>query len=262
MHGIPDVMIPGKTWSRYCCLRFSSDFFSLSHGISGVTRSHSARSWRQIPWVLWFLARTKPRQSEAEQNPAIWTRTILPGSHLKAYHLLIIELNPIVHRNLGRRHFVSVSWTNLIDLVLLHEHWLLENAQRSCKQSLFFVRIGRLFWARCSSTLSLLRKRTCWRSFFNADAIKTSSISYSEKSLRPVIDCDVIRSSIDFAMSTSLIQCIVMWGHADSARTSVFGFCFCFFQLTFQPWNSNESGNFPRCISESGNLVIHHTMGE
>ena len=145
MHGIPDIMIPGKTWSRYCCLRFSSHSFSLSHGISSVTRSHSARSWCQIPWVLWFLARTKPRQSEAEQNPAIWTRTILPGSHLKAYHLLIIELNPIVHRNLGRRHSVSVSWTNLIDLVLLHEHWLLENAHRSCKQSLFFARIGRLF---------------------------------------------------------------------------------------------------------------------
>ena len=44
--------------------------------------------------------------------------------------------------------------------------------------------------------------------FFNADAIIASSTSKSEKSVRPIIDRDVMCSSTDFAMSTSLIQCI------------------------------------------------------
>ena len=51
-----------------------------------------------------FSNRTKPRRSEAEQSSVILTCTILPGSHTKACHLLIIELDPIERRNLGRRH--------------------------------------------------------------------------------------------------------------------------------------------------------------
>ena len=47
--------------------------------------------------------RTMPRQSEAEQSPVILTCTILPGSHLKAYRLLTIKLDPIERRNLGHR---------------------------------------------------------------------------------------------------------------------------------------------------------------
>ena len=42
-----------------------------------------------------FLDRTKLKRSEAEQSVVILTCTILPGSHLKAHHLLIIELDPI-----------------------------------------------------------------------------------------------------------------------------------------------------------------------
>ena len=68
-----------------------------------------------------FLGRTKPRQSEAEQSPVIWSCTILPGSHLKACRWLIIELDPIQRRNLGRRHSGSVYWTNLSVLVPLHK---------------------------------------------------------------------------------------------------------------------------------------------
>ena len=116
----------------------SSDTYEVLQMFSILKNSH-------VHYFEWFLGRTMPRRSDAEQNLVISTRTILPGSHLKAYHLLIIELDPIQRRNLGRRHFVSLHWINLIDLVLLHEHRLLENAHRSCKQSLFFVRIGRLF---------------------------------------------------------------------------------------------------------------------
>ena len=89
-----------------------------------------------------FLGRTKPRRSEAEQNPAILTCTILPGSHLWEFRSLIIELCPIERRNLGRRHSVSVFWTNLRVFVPLL--WLHRNARRSWKQFVSLVRIGRV----------------------------------------------------------------------------------------------------------------------
>ena len=63
--------------------------------------------------------------------------------------------------------------------------------------------------------------------------------------LLPRIDWDVMSSSIDFASSTSVIQCIVIRGFAVFAHTPVL-------KLTFQLWNSMESGNYPRCISEMG----------
>ena len=58
-----------------------------------------------------FLAGTKPRRPEAEQSPVILTRTILPGSHLKACRLLVIV--PIERRNLRRRQSVNLYWTSL-----------------------------------------------------------------------------------------------------------------------------------------------------
>ena len=54
-----------------------------------------------------FLGRTKPRQSKAEQSPVILTCTILPGSHLNAFRLLI-GLDPIERRSFGRRQSTSV----------------------------------------------------------------------------------------------------------------------------------------------------------
>ena len=54
------------------------------------------------------LDHTKPRQSEAEQSPAILTCAILQGSLPWEFHLLIIELGPIERRNLERRHSASV----------------------------------------------------------------------------------------------------------------------------------------------------------
>ena len=54
-----------------------------------------------------FLDHAMPIQSGVEQNSVILTCTILPGSHLKACRLLIIELDPIERRNLGRRHSVN-----------------------------------------------------------------------------------------------------------------------------------------------------------
>ena len=92
-------------------------------------------------------------------------------------------------------------------------------------------------WASCSSRLTLFRKCTCvLRIFFNAEAIIASSMSKSGQFFL-VIDRDVIRSLIDFAISTSLIQSMVTWGSAVFWQTSA---------LVFQLWNSVGSGNFPR----------------
>ena len=91
--------------------------------------------------------------------------------------------------------------------------------------------------ARGSSRLTLFRKCTCvLRIFFNAEAIIASSMSKPGQ-FCPVIDRDLIRSLRAFAISTSLIQSMVIWGSAVFWLTSA---------LVFQLWNSVESGNVPR----------------
>ena len=142
-------------------------------------------------------------------------------------------------------HLVSKSWTSSCKRKLNRsdrlcttfigsggQKMLVEHVCHFChprEESVVFLQ------QRCSSTLTLFRKCTCVRSSFNADATIASSISWSGKSLLPVIGCDVTGSSIDFAISTSLIQCLVRWGSAVLEHTSVL-------KLTFQLWNSTESG--------------------
>ena len=66
------------------------------------------------------------------------------------------------------------------------------------------------FWARCSSTHILFKNWMCeLRIFFNADAIITSSISQSGKSVLPRIDCDVLDSSID--LLSQLLWSMTSW---------------------------------------------------
>ena len=91
-----------------------------------------------------FLGHPKPIQSDAEQNPAILTYTILPGPFLKVFRLLIKALGRIVHRNPGRHRSVDVYWTDLTILVLLHQLQLHENARKSYKQFASSIRIGRI----------------------------------------------------------------------------------------------------------------------
>ena len=62
----------------------------------------------------------------------------------------------------------------------------------------------------------------------------------------PVIDRDVTSSSIDLAISTSLIQSIVT---AVRVQTSVL-------KLIFQLWNSMESGKFPKILLRNRNSRI------
>ena len=170
-----------------------------------------------------FLDRIKPRQCEAEQNPVILVCMILPGSHQKAFHSLITELDPIQRRNLGRRHSVNWKWTRLSVLVLLRRLRLHGNTHRSCTQFVFLVRIGRFCWAGCSSTHTLFRKWMCMlRSFFffKTNTTIVSSISKSGKSVRSTIDRDVTSSSSGIAISTSVIQCKVIWGFAVLVHTA------------------------------------------
>ena len=110
------------------------------------------------------------------------------------------------------------------------------------------------FWARCSSTLASFRKFECvLRSFFTADAITASIISKSGKSLS-IIDREVISSSIDFAISTSLLQTVVIWGSAVLRRTSVL-------KLTFQLPKFHRVRNFSKIPLRSRNSwIIHHTI--
>ena len=236
------------------------DWFSF-HNVasdSEVSSSHhliNMKFYRCLPsWTTClsidsngFLT-VQQRQDGLKLSFLILTCTIIPRSFLKAYHVLIIELDPIERRNLKRRHSANENWTNLRVLVPLHKLRLHGHAHRSFKQFCLFLRNLLYLWAGCSSRLTLFRKWTCLsRSLFNADAIIASSISQSVKSLRPVLDCCVIRSSIDLAIPTSLINCIVRWGSADFEHTSVL-------KLTFQNWNSIEPGNFHKCNSEIGSL--------
>ena len=78
---------------------------------------------------------------------------------------------------------------------------------------------------------------------FKAGVIFASSISKSGNS-GPSIYCDVTRSSIDLATSTSLIHNIVIVGQPEQERTSVL-------KLVFQHWKSEPSGNLSKCRSRS-----------
>ena len=113
-------------------------------------------------------------------------------------------------------------------LVPLHKLQLHGNARGSYQQVVSLVRIGRICEHAPLRHLNLFQKRTCLsRRLFNADAIIASSISKSAKSVRPTMDRDVISSPIAFAISNSLIQCIVRRGSVDFEHTSVL-------KLTFQ----------------------------
>ena len=48
--------------------------------------------------MKFYRRSSQARQADAEQSPVILTCTILPGSHLKAYRLLIVGLDPIERR--------------------------------------------------------------------------------------------------------------------------------------------------------------------
>ena len=154
--------------SRLWSFEFSSsDQYEILQ-TSSIVNNLSAHCFEQ------FLGRTKLRESEAEQNPAILTWKNPPGSHRNAFRSLIIELDPIEGRNLGRRHSVSENWTNLRVLVLRHKLRLHENARRSCKQFVSLVRIGRTF-QHVAHSFSVFD--CVLISFSNTDAIIASSIS-------------------------------------------------------------------------------------
>ena len=91
------------------------------------------------------LGRPSPIQSEAEQNPAFLTWTILPGPFLSEFRLQIVVFSPIVHRNPGTCRSADVCGTDLTILMQLDEIQFHENVRRSFEQTVCHVRISRTF---------------------------------------------------------------------------------------------------------------------
>ena len=85
---------------------FSNSEVSISHHLINMKFHCSFQSLtvRILHCFVQLLDHAKPSQSEVEQSPLILTCTILPGSRLEAFRLLLIVHDPIVHRNLGRGH--------------------------------------------------------------------------------------------------------------------------------------------------------------
>ena len=72
------------------------------------------------------------------------TCTNLPGYFLWVFHLMIIELGPILYRNPEHHLRERKHWKDLTGLELHRKLQLLENGHRSCKQSASLVEICRV----------------------------------------------------------------------------------------------------------------------
>ena len=87
----------------------SADFEFSSSDPYEVLQMSVILKWARLPIISnGFLVVQSQNSLKLNRNLVILICTILSGSHLKAYHLLIIEPNPIVHRNLGHHHSVNV----------------------------------------------------------------------------------------------------------------------------------------------------------
>ena len=115
-------------WSSFHCFVLGFEVSSSHHQINMKFYS-CLQSWI----VRWFdvsniLVNREPIQSDAEQNPAILTCLNPPRPFPLAFHLLPVELGPILYRSPERRHSVSVYRIDLIDLVqLLKLRWLIDH---------------------------------------------------------------------------------------------------------------------------------------
>ena len=122
---------------------------------------------------------------------------------------------------------------------MLHQLWLHGNTRKSCTKSVFLVEIGRVSELAALLTFPFSENLTaCYEAPCLADAIIASSMSRSRKSCYPEVDRDVISSSIGSAISTSLIQSIVIWGTAVRRQTTVL-------KLTFLPFRKSEISDNP-----------------
>ena len=134
-----------------------------------------------------FLGRTVPILSDAEHSLVVSSCTNLQRHSPEVLHLLSIELGPILYRNPQCHPRVSKYWTDLIGPELHHKLWFLERSHGSKKQ---FAGVGDDF-PQCKSG-----KRF------------------------PLIDCEVIRSCIEVAISTSWTHDIVSMRQGVFAHTS------------------------------------------
>ena len=121
-------------------------------------------------------------------------------------------------------------------------------------QAIYLPRTNRSYvWARCSSTLTPLRKYTLEIIFCSANAIFASSVSKSGN-LALQLAATFKRSSVDFAISTSLIQDIVIVGCDEFAHDSVL-------KLTLQHGRSTDSRIFPEMqFRDWMSRIFRHTI--
>ena len=176
-------------WSSFHNFASDSEVSSAHHLIN-------MKFYRCLPsWITclsiysngFLIVQQRQDGLKLNRSLVILTCAILSGSFLKAYHMLIIELDPIERRNFKRRHSANANWTNLRVLVPLHKLRLHGHA-------VFLSRICGTHEQVALRDLLFFRKWTCLSgSLFNADAIIASNMSQSVKSLRPVLDCEVMR---------------------------------------------------------------------
>ena len=127
----------------------------------------------------------------------------------------MIEHDPIERRSLGRRHSANLYWTNVRVLVPLHKLRLHGNARRSCEQFVLHARIGQNS-QHAALRHSLFCGSECACREVSSMQTQSSHQAYRSrwKSFRPAVGRDVVSSSIDFAIATSMIQCVVRWRYA------------------------------------------------
>ena len=226
----------------------------LRHGFPRLLHDWNCMSVLSIIVHLICIEKILPRQLRSDQYEVLQTSSILNNSFVNCFWQF-----------LGRTKAKTVwSWTESFSFDLYNPSkiisvWisLADNrawSHRTSKSwtSSFCKRTLNKSESHCTASISsgctemLVDhvSNVCGRSFEHAAFCGSEHACRA----RTIIDRDVVSSSIDFAISTSLTQCVVRWVLADFEHTLVL-------KLTFQLWNSIESGNFPTCISEIGNLV-------
>ena len=123
-----------------------------------------------------------------------------------ASHLSPIEFGPILYRNRGRHHLRNKIWTDLMGLEPHHcLNLIIDNVSNlSPYQKSVMFSISLLFNTDSPYEIGIGNNLSQRRHHLRTKHFKI-------RNCFPSIDCDVRRSSIDFAISTSLIHDLVTW---------------------------------------------------
>ena len=162
---------------------------------------------------------------------------------------------------------MSPSYIEILDIVILqihseqlceylycfHKLWLYGNTRRSCPQFVFLVRIGWNF--ELAARRHLLFSEVWLRVDKLLQGRRILRIKHVEiRKIRVPCYRNVTSSSIDLAISTSLIQSIVTWGSTVRLQTSVL-------KVDFPALKFHKVMKFSKVPFRTKNSrVIHHTI--